>query len=110
MPTGRSRTQMVIMGWRGEPRPPPPPPPPSASGSLLGPRPLRSQVRLWWGWDPYLRREEGGATSVVAFAADLPTAAELLRPIYPEEEPTPAASASATGTQDNLQTDTLVKL
>lgn len=44
----------LFQGWRGEepqaePRPPPPPPPPSTSGSLLGPRPPLSQVRLLWG-------------------------------------------------------------
>lgn len=44
------------------------------------------------------------------FAADLPTAAELLRPICPEDEPTHAGSPSATGTEDVLQTETLVQL
>lgn len=43
-------------------------------------------------------------------AADLPTAAELLRPICPEDEPTHAGSPSATGTEDVLQTETLVQL
>lgn len=42
------------------------------------------------------------------FAADLPTAAELLRPICPEDEPTYAASPSTKGTEDNPQMDTLV--
>lgn len=44
------------------------------------------------------------------FAADLPTAAELLRPICPEDEPTQAGSPSTTGTKDSPQTDALVKL
>lgn len=53
---------------------------------------------------------EEAAISVFVFAADLPTAAELLRPVCPEEEPTHAASPSAAGTEDTLQTDALVKL
>ena len=53
-------------------------------------------------------QEEGPSQGV--FAADVPTAAELLRPIVPEEEPPDAGSPSPAGSQGPLPTHASVHL